>query len=310
MWDAELGMVYYNWRYYNALVGRWNSKDLKFCYNLYAFCNNKSSNFDCLGLAYKNYFKIKTLEEIMSERGVAAYTGTTVSAWDLVVAGSKTAEEYTAYRRAERDNKQEIMRRIENKVIIRLIKAKLGLVELSDVTYMKGCGRAPKIDIITETLIPGNLRMTQKGAIMLFFHEYKRSKVYEYVYNYYIKKIEALRCPFSYSEANMEKFRIFYKETLNQAIVTAFKYAQSQLGDKRNSIGIDSENASIIFEDHNGNEAGWNDFSNTYSTKYNLIKEWTFHGFKNTYEVKQPREAVGETVNSYEFELPPCPSFD
>ena len=27
VWDSELGLVYYNWRYYNAMVGRWNRRD-------------------------------------------------------------------------------------------------------------------------------------------------------------------------------------------------------------------------------------------------------------------------------------------
>ena len=27
VWDSELGLVYYNWRYYNAIAGRWISRD-------------------------------------------------------------------------------------------------------------------------------------------------------------------------------------------------------------------------------------------------------------------------------------------
>ena len=44
LWDAELGLVYYNWRYYNTCDGRWTIKDLieeKGGLNLYAALNNK-----------------------------------------------------------------------------------------------------------------------------------------------------------------------------------------------------------------------------------------------------------------------------
>lgn len=44
-------MVYYNWRYYNTLKGRWICKDLEFCHNSYDYVNNKAIHLnDKLGL--------------------------------------------------------------------------------------------------------------------------------------------------------------------------------------------------------------------------------------------------------------------
>ena len=41
MWDSELGLVYYNWRYYNFHHGRWCSRDFVFYHNNY-YCYVKS----------------------------------------------------------------------------------------------------------------------------------------------------------------------------------------------------------------------------------------------------------------------------
>ena len=53
VWDSELGMVYYNWRYYDALVGRWMTSDPTYpLSNLYAYVNNSTNyNVDRLGLS-------------------------------------------------------------------------------------------------------------------------------------------------------------------------------------------------------------------------------------------------------------------
>ncbi len=49
--DGELGLVYYNWRYYNAAVGRWNSRDKEYNDNPYHFTrNNATFAIDELGL--------------------------------------------------------------------------------------------------------------------------------------------------------------------------------------------------------------------------------------------------------------------
>ncbi len=48
--DSELKMVYYNWRYYNMLNGRWNNKDLILSKNLYLL-GNPSKYYDILGLS-------------------------------------------------------------------------------------------------------------------------------------------------------------------------------------------------------------------------------------------------------------------
>ena len=43
VWDGELGLVYYNWRYYNAAVGRWNSRDKEYNDNPYHFTRNNAT---------------------------------------------------------------------------------------------------------------------------------------------------------------------------------------------------------------------------------------------------------------------------
>ena len=37
VWDGELGLVYYNWRYYNAMAGKWIKRDCLPINNLYAY---------------------------------------------------------------------------------------------------------------------------------------------------------------------------------------------------------------------------------------------------------------------------------
>ena len=57
MYDAELGLVYYNFRYYNPRDGRWTRRDpvaRMNTFNLYTYCkNNLISRYDILGL-YSN----------------------------------------------------------------------------------------------------------------------------------------------------------------------------------------------------------------------------------------------------------------
>ena len=54
MYDAELGLVYYNFRYYNSLDGRWTRRDIlgeDAGNNLYAYVYNASTNtIDYIGL--------------------------------------------------------------------------------------------------------------------------------------------------------------------------------------------------------------------------------------------------------------------
>ena len=54
VWDNELGMVYYNWRYYNPLSGRWSQRDFlnetNFGNFLYTYASNNMFKFDVLGL--------------------------------------------------------------------------------------------------------------------------------------------------------------------------------------------------------------------------------------------------------------------
>ena len=56
VWDSELGLVYYNWRYYNSVISKWTKRDnlheIKDT-NLYRFCSNAAILlYDNLGLAY------------------------------------------------------------------------------------------------------------------------------------------------------------------------------------------------------------------------------------------------------------------
>ncbi len=48
--DTELGLVYYNYRHYNPVEGRWLGRDRVLSRNLYIFCNNGLYEYDYLGL--------------------------------------------------------------------------------------------------------------------------------------------------------------------------------------------------------------------------------------------------------------------
>ena len=60
VWDSELGLVYYNWRYYNAMAGRWICRDMAdITYNLMSYVKNLSINtIDLLGLVERCNKKI------------------------------------------------------------------------------------------------------------------------------------------------------------------------------------------------------------------------------------------------------------
>ena len=50
VWDGELGMVYYNWRYYNSLFGRWISRDFVFYHhNYYYYIKSPLWGIDIIG---------------------------------------------------------------------------------------------------------------------------------------------------------------------------------------------------------------------------------------------------------------------
>ena len=54
--DAETGLVYYNYRYYNPLDGRWTKRDpMEETKNAYAYINNRISFVDILGLVLNNH---------------------------------------------------------------------------------------------------------------------------------------------------------------------------------------------------------------------------------------------------------------
>ena len=66
VWDRELGLVYYNWRYYNSVTSCWLSKDIFIAKNEYTFCKN-SLTYDILGgndegySMHQRYLKSKEL---------------------------------------------------------------------------------------------------------------------------------------------------------------------------------------------------------------------------------------------------------
>ena len=63
-YDEELGLVYYNWRYYNAMDGRWLTYDIIVQNNPYLFVNNAIYIFDALGLANLSWEKtVKSYDE-------------------------------------------------------------------------------------------------------------------------------------------------------------------------------------------------------------------------------------------------------
>ncbi len=53
MYDAELGLVYYNYRYYNPRAGRWTRREPLEINYYYRYCNNSPiDSFDLLGLKF------------------------------------------------------------------------------------------------------------------------------------------------------------------------------------------------------------------------------------------------------------------
>ena len=48
--DSELALVYYNYRHYNPVDGRWVGRDFIHSSNLYSYCSNRAEHTDILGL--------------------------------------------------------------------------------------------------------------------------------------------------------------------------------------------------------------------------------------------------------------------
>ena len=57
--DTELGLVYYNYRHYNPMDGRWMGRDLLESLNLYKYVGNNIVELDSLGLAYVEYRTVR-----------------------------------------------------------------------------------------------------------------------------------------------------------------------------------------------------------------------------------------------------------
>ena len=69
--DTELGLVYYNYRHYNPLDGRWTGRDFFIIVNRYVFANNNPfSKFDYIGDS--------TAGSIIIAIGIAALSGVAI----------------------------------------------------------------------------------------------------------------------------------------------------------------------------------------------------------------------------------------
>ncbi len=64
MWDNELGLVYYNWRYYDKALANWLQRDriLTLSNNLYQYCKGSPVyNIDILG----NYILVELHDDLV-----------------------------------------------------------------------------------------------------------------------------------------------------------------------------------------------------------------------------------------------------
>ena len=71
VYDEVTSLTYYNWRYYNSMKGRWNSRDIFPGLNLYHYINNQASTaFDILGLIPKDSVKMSLNDLIKRQNRV------------------------------------------------------------------------------------------------------------------------------------------------------------------------------------------------------------------------------------------------
>ena len=86
-YDAELGMVYYNFRFYNPLDGRWTSRDLigeLLDKNLYGYVLNRPIELnDCYGLAFlttaEDYYAYVAADTAAKAAALAAAGGLAIA---------------------------------------------------------------------------------------------------------------------------------------------------------------------------------------------------------------------------------------
>ena len=161
VWDSELGLVYYNWRYYNVQVGKWINRDsmLPWYSNLYTYADN-IFYYDYLGAE----IKIITLQRNVSykdNKNVIGYT--------------KAREGYN------------YLNFVSNATIIAKKKDDCYVGEITDV---------PEPNIIVTTYMPqagpritNGYYYTEHAIDIIRRHEAKRLEVYREANREYLSKV-------------------------------------------------------------------------------------------------------------------------
>ena len=168
VYDAELGLVYYNYRHYNPADGRWINRDPiaeRGGMNLYGFVgNNAMASVDLLGLKYSEMIKRMTMKELQQlyHESVGAYTG--------AVMGRKMAQPEFAANSQDR--------------IIESQKPGKCCAQIKS---------AREIDLNVLTVLPTDSigkSDTARGFVAVEGHERRRRAAYREGYNKYLSKVQ------------------------------------------------------------------------------------------------------------------------
>jgi len=278
VWDSELGLVYYNWRYYNVQVGKWINRDsmLPWYSNLYTYADN-IFYYDYLGAE----IKIITLQRNVSykdNKNVIGYT--------------KAREGYN------------YLNFVSNATIIAKKKDDCYVGEITDV---------PEPNIIVTTYMPqagpritNGYYYTEHAIDIIRRHEAKRLEVYREANREYLSKVVPKTKLISGSGYTQE-----------EAIIKTRLYLDLYWDDVKSQFidYVDKENSNITKEYDIANyeyakydkKAEKKKLKSKYRSKK---KDGTIIGFKLVYRINVPPDIVepiyyNDCKSEDVFEAPP-----
>ena len=208
--DAELGLIYYNYRHYNPMDGRWMGRDEIDDKNLYLYCVNSSVlAIDIVGLDFRRTTKWIPLSVIQNKRGegIIAYTGSNSNRKDIAK-GTSIRDNFNL----------------------------LGIISTGKMHIdSANCKLIIPLDMHIVTEYPNDLPMSEKGKKQLIQHEDNRAIVYKYVYDNYISKIKEIKI--KKGENPQAKFRDVFFDMMDYVK----PYMESELGTLHNANGVNSD---------------------------------------------------------------------
>ena len=285
MGDKEVGLNYYNWRYYNTRDGRWVGRDMLEQTNLYTYgLSNPTFSYDIKGMDFSYALHEMDLKDVWGSRERVAYTGTVINRTNV----NRKFKAVDEYRKAGNATK------MKSSALLWFM-SRFGLSYIKEARISDGFYYGPEFDMKIVTYYPRDLKVTKKGRLELHRHENNRMLVYLYTYLYFIERIKLVKCKVKCG-VNYENYTY---DMMYHMIKEAYKYASTHLGSSAMHTGIDVENAHAVFV-KGKEQMSLSDFQTTLNNNPEKALEYTFDGF-NVKQLYTP------TPPAQPYKPLPCP---